>query len=115
MSDASTPAVSEQTQWTDLCALADVPAQGGKFVALGRLALAVFRKSEDEVRAIDDTCPHAGGSLASGWVKDGCVYCPWHAWPFKIDDGKCPDSEAIHVRAYPTRIQEGKVQIQLPT
>lgn len=100
-------------EWTDLCAVADVPAHGaGKYVACKNQALAVFRQGE-KVHIIDDTCPHAGGSLASGFIREGVVHCPWHGWPFKLADGKCPDNEAICVRSYESRVVDGKVQAKV--
>jgi len=111
MSD-QTQTTTQASEWADLCAVADIPTNGGKFVQLNKHFLAVFKKGEG-VSVIDDTCPHAGGSLASGFVNDGCVHCPWHGWPFKIDDGTCPDNPSIKVKAYTARVVEGRVQAQL--
>lgn len=99
--------------WTDLCAEAEVPANGGKFVGLKSAALAVFRMEDKSIQVLDDTCPHAGGSLASGYVSQGVVYCPWHAWPFKICSGECPDNPSIKVKVYPVRVVDGRVQAQV--
>ncbi|MCE9591194.1 MAG: Rieske (2Fe-2S) protein [Planctomycetes bacterium] len=108
----STTEAAKTGEWVDLCAVADIPANGGKFVQLTKHYLAVF-KLGDGVSVIDDTCPHAGGSLASGFVSDGCVHCPWHGWPFKIEDGVCPDNPGIKVKAYPARVVENRVQAQV--
>ncbi|MCX5663013.1 MAG: Rieske 2Fe-2S domain-containing protein [Planctomycetota bacterium] len=111
MSDEKTEKAAE---WTDLCALGDVPANGGgKFVGLKTAALAVFRLDAEKLQVLDDTCPHAGGSLASGYVSQGVVYCPWHAWPFKICSGECPDNPSIKVKVYPVRVVDGRVQAQV--
>ena len=32
----------------------------------------------DGIRVAPDTCPHMGASLADGFVRDGCIVCPWH-------------------------------------
>lgn len=106
-------AATSNGEWTDLCALADVPHVGsGKFVACKNRALAVFRQGE-EVKVIDDTCPHAGGSLASGFIRNGVVHCPWHGWPFRIADGVCPDNPGIKVTAYEARIEGDQVQAKV--
>ena len=103
-----------QTEWTDLRALSELPPQGqGKYIACKKQSLAVFRQGED-VRVIGDTCPHAGGSLAGGFIRDGVVHCPWHGWPFRLADGKCPHNEAINVPTYEARIADGKVQAKVP-
>lgn len=114
---SNAPATPQPGEWVDLCAVTDVPEKGGKFVQVAKTPLAVFRNPTEQdaqgLRVMHDICPHAGGSLSAGWVSKGNVYCPWHSWPFRINDGKCPDNENICVQTYPTRIADGKVQVQL--
>ena len=114
MSNETTETKAEQSgEWTDLCAVAEIPAQGGKYVGLKQRSLAVFRLDAQTVKVLDDTCPHAGGSLASGYVAEGKVYCPWHAWPCKIADGECADNPCIKVRTYEVRVVDGRLQAQV--
>jgi phenylpropionate dioxygenase-like ring-hydroxylating dioxygenase large terminal subunit len=40
------------------------------------------------VRAARDACPHRGASLSQGWVNEGCLTCPYHAWSFD-GEGAC--------------------------
>lgn len=47
-----------------------------------------FRDESGKAAAIADRCPHRGGRLSQGWVKNGCVACPYHGWEFD-GDGKC--------------------------
>lgn len=100
--------------WVDLCAIGDVPDDGGAYVVHNGRALAVFRVGPDQVRVLDDRCPHAGGSLSAGHVQDGCVVCPWHAWPFDLDHGRCPDNPAIGVTTYPSRLDRQRVWARIP-
>lgn len=37
--------------------------------------------------AIDDTCPHAGASLASGKLQGRMLQCPAHGLKFDLADG----------------------------
>ena len=107
---------NEQTagDWIDLCSVDELPSNGGKYVNHDKRSLAIFRTKDGELRILDDICPHAGGSLSGGWISDGCVYCPWHAWPFKLDNGECPDNPSIKVRTYEARIVEDRVQAIVP-
>ncbi len=52
------------------------------------LKYVAFRDGEGAARVLSDTCVHRGGSLSKGWVKDGCVVCPYHGWRYE-GDGKC--------------------------
>lgn len=54
------------------------------------LELAVFRDAYGEVHALDAYCPHLGANLAvGGKVKGKCLECPFHAWRFNGEDGRC--------------------------
>ena len=54
------------------------------------LNLAVFRDEHGVAHALDAYCPHMGANLgAGGRVKGNCLECPFHAWRFRGDDGKC--------------------------
>lgn len=44
--------------------------------------IALFRKQNNSLHAIDDICPHRGASLSSGRVKNNCLECPYHGWLF---------------------------------
>jgi phenylpropionate dioxygenase-like ring-hydroxylating dioxygenase large terminal subunit len=59
---------------------------GLKFVA--------FRDEDHQAHVLSDTCVHRGGSLGKGWMKDGCVVCPYHGWYF-AGDGKCTTIPSI--------------------
>ena len=50
--------------------------------------LVAFREADGQARVLSDTCIHRGGSLGKGWVKDGCVICPYHGWQYN-GEGKC--------------------------
>jgi nitrite reductase (NADH) small subunit len=104
--------------WTSLCDLDELKEGEGKYAEVGGFRLAVFLHV-GQVYVLDNYCPHAGGNLAAGWVHDGCAVCPWHSWPFRLDNGELRDSPGVKVTTYQTRIFkiEGKpdlVQAELP-
>ena len=50
----------------------------------------MFRDTNGHVHALDAFCPHLGANLAvGGKVRGSCLECPFHAWRFNGDDGKC--------------------------
>lgn len=89
------------------------PERGTTIQVKGRL-IALFRQ-EDGVRAIDDSCPHMGASLATGYVCDGVVTCPWHAWRFRIEDGCWVDApgSGTKVQTYTTKIEADDVLLDV--
>lgn len=99
--------------WIDLCGVDELPADGGHYVVHDDRPYAVFRH-DDGIVVIDDTCPHAGGSLSGGAVDDtGCVLCPWHGWPFRLSDGRCPDNPTVGVRRYDVRVVDDRIRIRV--
>ena len=69
--------------------------QGLAYAVNGRM-VAVFNEG-GKFFAIDDFCPHMGASLAGGYMADGIVVCPWHAWRFCIHDGQWCDNPRIKI------------------
>jgi nitrite reductase (NADH) small subunit/3-phenylpropionate/trans-cinnamate dioxygenase ferredoxin subunit len=95
-----------------VCRIEDLPEGEGKTIALGNRLIAVFC-SDGKYLAIDDVCPHMGASLSGGYVEDGIVTCPWHAWRFRLADGAWADNPRIKIGCYPVRVEGGAVQIQV--
>ena len=104
--------------WTSLCDLDELEDSRGKYVEIGGFQLAVFL-SAGQVYVMDNTCPHAGGNLAAGFVEEGCAVCPWHYWAFRLDNGQLRDMPGVTLTTYKTRRleREGKptiIQADLP-
>lgn len=98
-------------QWHEAFPLEVLPEGAAKVLAVGALKLAVFRVG-DAVYAVDNACPHEGYPLAQGKLS-GCVLtCNWHNFRFDLRDGRCLVGEEA-VRAYPARVVEGRVQVDL--
>lgn len=52
--------------------------------------LCIARLDEQEVVVFSRRCPHEGADLAAGYLRDGCVVCPWHNLPFSLESGASP-------------------------
>ncbi len=105
--------------WTSLCEVKELAEGQGKYVEIEGFQLAVFL-SEGKHHVMDNTCPHAGGNLAGGFVDQGCAVCPWHYWAFRLDNGELRDAPGVGVSVYQTRVldREGEpalLQADLPT
>ncbi len=98
--------------WHDLGPVASFEDEKlrGHLVAGARLCVG---RSGDRWFALDDTCPHAGGSLTEGMIDGDLVICPLHAYAFEIATGHCVDEPACAVSSYPTRVEGGILQVQL--
>ena len=89
----------------------------GKTVTAGERLVALFLHN-GRYLAIDDICPHQGASLGAGCLDDPSsdaptVVCPWHAWRFRLDDGKWADNPRLGVDVFETRVVGDEVQVRL--
>ena len=98
--------------WHDLGKEADFAGIEVKGALIAGVKLCVG-KAEDSYFAIDDTCPHAGGSLSEGMVDGDQVICPLHAYGFDVRSGHCPDDPDCSVKGYRVRIEGDILQVLL--
>lgn len=92
----------------------DLLAEGkGKVVRAGLKKVAIFRR-DGALYAIQDFCPHAGGSLGLGEFSGRVVRCPRHGWGFDVMSGACLTNPLYEVRRYPTRVEAGYILVGVP-
>jgi nitrite reductase/ring-hydroxylating ferredoxin subunit len=93
-----------------------IPVGEGASFQIGDRLVAVFNY-QGQYRAIDDLCPHMGASLGAGYLdEDGTVTCPWHAWRFRVCDGKWADNPRLAVDTFEVRVVGDEIQVrQKPT
>ena len=74
----------------------------------------VLAKRFGKIYALNNTCPHLGGPLGRGTLRDNTVICPLHHWSFDLESGGClngiPDEK---VAVYETKVENGKILLKL--
>ena len=92
---------------------AEIADQSAKCVEVEGKTIALFNLG-GEFYAIDDTCPHAGGSLSEGDIEGQEVECPLHSSRFNVLSGKVTSPPADEdVTRYNVRITGGDVEIEV--
>jgi nitrite reductase/ring-hydroxylating ferredoxin subunit len=76
----------------------------GRRLAVGRTARGFF--------ALDDRCPHAGGSLGEGLVDGESVVCPIHGYAYDVSTGEGLD-DGTEVRVHPCVLDGDVLHIQI--
>ena len=103
--------MSDDLRWNPVGAVGEFPDGKGRLVQVGARRIAVFRTGE-RFRALKDACPHAGVSLAAGYLHEDSVVCPAHAWGFNLDDGRCVIGPAsAKAVCFAIRVVNGVVEI----
>ncbi|MEZ6042083.1 MAG: Rieske (2Fe-2S) protein [Planctomycetaceae bacterium] len=96
----------------ELIAAAEIPlGESREIVAAGRI-FAVYNV-DGTFHVMDGICPHAGGPLGKGMLRNNIVTCPWHGWQFDVTTGKHCLNDRICQPTIPSQIVEGVVVAML--
>jgi nucleotide-binding universal stress UspA family protein/nitrite reductase/ring-hydroxylating ferredoxin subunit/hemerythrin-like domain-containing protein len=95
-----------------VAALADVPAGRARLVAAHGASIALFNVG-GEVYALDDSCPHAGSSLAAGRLDGAMVACRAHGLRFDVRTGRMRGAAGLCAKSYPVRIVGNEVAVEI--
>jgi nitrite reductase/ring-hydroxylating ferredoxin subunit len=88
----------------------DLREEGRALTQVDGTPIALFYH-EDEVRAVNNRCPHMGFPLTEGSVEEGVLTCHWHHARFELSCGDTFDPWADDVAAYPTTVVDGSVYV----
>jgi nitrite reductase/ring-hydroxylating ferredoxin subunit/uncharacterized membrane protein len=99
------------SDWTRVVALDEVTERPTRVLA-GEVPVVVLRH-RDAVVALDARCPHRGGPMDEGEVRDGCITCPWHGSMFRVDDGELVQGPStVDLPVYECRIGTVGVEVR---
>jgi len=87
------------------------PGNGKVIIVEGR-PIALFNLGGEFV-ALDNRCPHRGGSLGEGEIKGDIVICPWHGWEFNCNTGKAIENDDVIVKTYPVENRDDEIFIKI--
>lgn len=108
----------------------DIPPGHRKLVEVNGRAVVVFNL-DGEFFALNNRCPHRGGSLCHGVTtglvqssepgnyqytrKGEIIRCPWHSWEFDIRTGQswC-DPKRLRTRRYAVSVEKGTQLVEGP-
>ncbi|RWU10493.1 Rieske (2Fe-2S) protein [Pedobacter chitinilyticus] len=70
-------------------------------------------KHENNLYAVQNTCPHAGGILSGGWCKNGHIICPIHRYEYSLQTGRGAAGQGDYIDIYPVEERVDGVYIGL--
>ncbi|WP_446027523.1 nitrite reductase large subunit NirB [Lelliottia amnigena] len=109
------PVTEAFKRWQEICAVDDIPEQAGIGAHLGEQQIALFRFG-NAVYALEDIEPGSSASVLSrGILGDASgepiVISPLYKQRIRLRDGRQVDSGEPAVRAWPVKIEAGKVWV----
>ena len=88
----------------------ELDEQGRLVVEIGVQRL-VLVDLDGEIRCVPERCPHAGGSLSGGHIKDGQIACPRHGWRFDLESGRCLSNPRYEIEVFSVVVEEGQIKV----
>jgi len=101
------------SNWIEVGLVEDIPVLGARVVKNGDSDIAVFRNSNNEVFAVNDSCPHKQGKLSQGIVHDKSVTCPLHNWKIDLTNGQALGPDEGCTGHYATKVESGKILLEI--
>lgn len=72
----------------------------------------VILRSNNELRAFKDACPHKGTPLSDGDLADGVLTCPVHLWEFDVASGDSINPCGEQLESFPIRCNGARIEIE---
>jgi 3-phenylpropionate/trans-cinnamate dioxygenase ferredoxin subunit len=66
---------------------------------------------DGQIRAIDDSCPHNGASLASGQLEGHILRCPAHGLRFDLTTSCMPGVAGLCLKTFPVQVIDGRMLV----
>jgi nitrite reductase (NADH) small subunit len=95
-----------------VCSVDDVPEDTALAVEISGRPVAVF-KIGDKFFAVEDICPHQGGSFEGGTLDGEIVTCPLHGWRLNVVTGESLDAPGVKIETYDVEIVDGDVYVRV--
>lgn len=101
------------SSWIGIADAADCPPGSSAECVAGDRIVALYNV-DGTFFALDGVCPHQGGPLGKGCLTGEIVTCPWHGWQFNVASGQHQLSARLVQPRFNTRVENGKVFVELP-
>jgi 3-phenylpropionate/trans-cinnamate dioxygenase ferredoxin component len=99
-------------EWVDVAAVEQLREGGRWLMRRAGCEIALFHV-QGQLYAIDDSCPHAGASLATSKLEGTTVTCRAHGLRFELGSGCMRGAAGLQVRTYPVRVQHGRIEVDI--
>lgn len=92
----------------------DLPPGGRKLVFVPGGATVLVLNVGGQFHALENSCPHAGASIASGPCHGHVLSCPAHGLQFNIRTGQCTASPTLRIPTYGVVIADAQLWLRPP-
>ncbi len=94
-----------------VAATSEVPEGGQLYVELNGEEMLICQH-EGEYYAINYFCSHAEFTLEGGFLRNGCITCPYHGAEFALADGSVQAPPAFEpIKTYPLKLIDNTIAV----
>lgn len=94
-----------------VAATSEVPEGGQLYVELDGEEMLVCQH-EGKYYAINYFCSHAEFTLEGGFLRNGCITCPYHGAEFALEDGSVQAPPAFEpIKTYPLKLIDNTIAV----
>jgi nitrite reductase/ring-hydroxylating ferredoxin subunit len=83
-----------------------------KEIKAGQNELCLVR-NQNQLFAVENRCPHAGGDLSEGWCENGNLVCPVHRYQYNLKTGRGATGQGDYVYTYPVEQRADGIYVQI--
>lgn len=69
--------------------------------------------NEGNLYIFQSKCPHAGGSLYTGWCEKNKLICPIHRYSYDLESGKGSAGQGDYITKFPLKWESGNLFVGL--
>jgi len=111
-------AVSDASEWRDVCAIDDVIPGTGAAALIDGNQIAIVRTRDGRVAALSNFDPFSNAFvIARGIVGDRAgvpkIASPIYKQNFSLETGECLDDPTVRLAVYPVRVVSGRIQVSV--
>ncbi len=94
-----------------VAATSEVPEGGQLYVELNGEEMLICQH-DGEYYAINYFCSHAEFTLEGGFLRNGCITCPYHGAEFSLADGSVQAPPAFEpIKTYPLKLIDNTIAV----
>jgi nitrite reductase (NADH) small subunit len=90
--------------------LRELPPGSSRAAQVGRYEVAIFNVS-GELFALENCCPHQGGTIVDGSIEQCIIACPWHGWRFDLRTGNMILGEFAYIPRFAVKVEQGGIYV----
>ena len=92
----------------------DTKVRDGAYVPVYPKGVGVLLVRVDgELHAVANKCAHMACPLEGGKLEGATLTCPCHDWRFDVRSGEFLDAPELRITTFATRVEDGKVLVEL--